>query len=118
MDFFQALVGFVIRPSNSRTLGILVILILVSSIFLTVTATQQQQTIKQRAAGITKVNKIGDVNNDNTLDIKDYNEIAINCFEAKKETSACSYKIEADLNKDGEIDGIDLNIFLTNLKNN
>lgn len=51
MNFLQKFRDFVSNPSQSRTMGLLVTLVLVSAVFLTVTVAQQQQTLKQRAAG-------------------------------------------------------------------
>lgn len=61
----------------------------------------------------------GDVNNDNQLDISDYNDI-ISCFGSKQTSSSCSYPITvkspgADINDDGVVDGVDYNIFLREL---
>ncbi|KKQ28296.1 MAG: Repeat-containing protein [Candidatus Levybacteria bacterium GW2011_GWA1_37_16] len=50
MNFFRKFRDFVVSPSQSRTMGILVMLVLVSAVSLTVVASQQQQTLKQRAA--------------------------------------------------------------------
>lgn len=51
MGFIKKAIDFLSRPTRSRTMGVLAILVLVSAIFLTVTVAQQQQTIKQHAAG-------------------------------------------------------------------
>jgi hypothetical protein len=59
-------------------------------------------------------NGAGDINDDNKLDIGDYNQI-VSCYGAKKNTSSCTNSAAADLNDDGNIDGIDLNIFITGL---
>jgi hypothetical protein len=56
----------------------------------------------------------GDVNNDNALNILDYNAI-LGCVGDKKNTSTCTTGNAADLNDDGAIDGVDLNIFLVSL---
>lgn len=56
----------------------------------------------------------GDVDDNNILDIRDYN-IILGCSGTKKSTSACTGKDAADLNDDGNIDGIDHNIFITSL---
>lgn len=50
MNFFQKLRNFVASPSHSRTMGIVIMLVLVSAVSLTVIVAQQQQTTKQRAA--------------------------------------------------------------------
>jgi len=46
---WQKFRDFIVSPSHSRTMGILVMLILVSAVSLTVVLSQQQQTLKQRA---------------------------------------------------------------------
>ncbi|MDZ4228121.1 MAG: hypothetical protein U1E54_02660 [Candidatus Levybacteria bacterium] len=52
---WQKFRDFISRPTQSRTMGIVVMLVLVSAVSLTVMVAQQQQTIKQRAAtNITK----------------------------------------------------------------
>jgi hypothetical protein len=56
----------------------------------------------------------GDVNDDNVINIQDYNAI-VNCFDNKKNNPTCLYKDNADLDDSGTIDGIDFNIFLTSL---
>lgn len=58
----------------------------------------------------------GDINNDNQLNILDYNAI-ISCFGLKAATNVCTNPITAqnpgaDLNDDGVIDGIDYNLFI------
>ena len=50
----------------------------------------------------------GDINSDNELNLLDYN-IFISCFGGK----ACDKKQQADLNLDGKIDEVDLNILYT-----
>lgn len=54
----------------------------------------------------------GDINQDNVLDLSDYNLI-ISCFETKP----CSQKENSDFNLDGKVDERDLNIFYTGLAN-
>ena len=49
----------------------------------------------------------GDINNDNVLDIQDYN-IFLSCYGQ----NVCTQKKLADFNDDGPVDGIDYNIFL------
>ncbi len=49
---------------------------------------------------------LGDINQDNVLNLADYNAI-ISCYGAK----SCSQKILTDLNDDGKIDEKDINIF-------
>lgn len=61
-------------------------------------------------SNITLADGAGDVNNDNVLDIADYNVI-LACFGDK----TCVNKEAADLNEDGKVDGIDINIFITGL---
>lgn len=61
----------------------------------------------------------GDMNNDNQLDIQDYN-IFISCFRSKFATSSCrapatSQTPGADIDDDGVVDGIDYNLFLREL---
>lgn len=48
---WQKFRDFAASPSHSRTMGIVIMLVLVSAVSLTVIASQQQQTIKQRASG-------------------------------------------------------------------
>lgn len=58
----------------------------------------------------------GDINNDNKLDILDYN-ILVGCFGKKINSESCGIKkVDADLNDDGVIDGIDYNLFLLGIK--
>jgi hypothetical protein len=47
----------------------------------------------------------GDVNSDNQLNLVDYN-IFLTCFGNKQ----CNTKTQADLNMDGKVDEVDLNI--------
>ncbi len=54
----------------------------------------------------------GDVNNDNQLDLLDYNDL-LACFGTKATT--CTNSATADLNDDGVVDGIDYNLFLREL---
>lgn len=56
----------------------------------------------------------GDVNNDNQLDILDYNML-ISCFGSKATTVSCQNKVGADLNDDGTVNGVDYNLFLREL---
>lgn len=49
LSYFKKAGNFVKYPTHSRTMGILIMLVLVSAISLTVIASQQQQTLKQRA---------------------------------------------------------------------
>jgi hypothetical protein len=58
----------------------------------------------------------GDVNNDNKLDVLDYN-IIVSCFGTKINSDACGTKrVDADLNDDGIVDGVDYNIFIRGLR--
>ncbi|HSW89020.1 MAG TPA: dockerin type I domain-containing protein [Candidatus Saccharimonadales bacterium] len=61
----------------------------------------------------------GDVNNDNQIDILDYNMI-VSCYGSKASTSGCTAPITtsssgADVNDDGAINGIDYNFFIREL---
>lgn len=61
----------------------------------------------------------GDINNDNQLDILDYN-ILIGCFGSKQNTSSCTsppttQSAGADIDDDGTVDGADYNLFLREL---
>ena len=49
INIFQKFREFINRPTHSRTTGLIMIFILVSTVCLTVAVAQQQQTIKQRA---------------------------------------------------------------------
>lgn len=85
----------------------------------------------QKIAGITSITSgqtvtlpntylvAGDVNNDNQLDILDYN-LLISCFGSKQSSASCtaaptSTSEGADLNDDGVINGTDYNLFLREL---
>lgn len=61
----------------------------------------------------------GDVNNDNVINVLDYNAI-ISCFGDRLYTSSCLAPINsqssgADLNDDNSVDGVDYNIFIREL---
>ena len=61
----------------------------------------------------------GDINNDNQLDIEDYN-ILISCYGSKYTTSSClapatSKSPGADIDDDGSVNGSDYNLFLREL---
>lgn len=61
----------------------------------------------------------GDINNDNQLDILDYNMI-VSCYGSKSTSSSCTAPITAtspgaDINDDGVISGIDYNFFIREL---
>jgi hypothetical protein len=51
MDFLKKVIDFIRLPAQSRTMGLLIMLVLVSAVSLTVIVAQQQQQIKQRASG-------------------------------------------------------------------
>lgn len=57
---------------------------------------------------------MGDINNDNEINMLDYAMIA-NCFEAKAVTSLCQNIDQADLNYDGLINSLDYDFFLESL---
>jgi|GEM_PF-2892897 len=57
---------------------------------------------------------VGDINNDNKLNIEDYN-ILVGCYSDKANTSSCTDKENADLDDNGVIDGIDYNLFVRSL---
>lgn len=56
----------------------------------------------------------GDVNDDNVLNILDYNSI-VACFGNRQTSSTCENKVKSDLNDDGRIDGVDINLFVRSL---
>lgn len=60
----------------------------------------------------------GDINNDNVMNIIDYNILA-SCFGEKMNSASCgNNKENADLNEDGKVDGVDYSgIFLRNIQN-
>lgn len=63
----------------------------------------------------------GDINNDNVVNILDYNAF-INCYGSKFNTSSCTANPStngsgADLNDDGKVDGVDYNLFVRSLAN-
>lgn len=49
--FIRRVIDFVRQPTNSRTIGILLFLILITAASLTVYVAQQQQQLRQRASG-------------------------------------------------------------------
>src|SRR3989344_233826 len=57
---------------------------------------------------------MGDVNNDNEIDMLDYAMI-LNCFEDKAVTSACKNPEDNDLNSDGIINSLDYDILSKSL---
>ncbi len=56
----------------------------------------------------------GDINNDNKLDIMDY-QILMSCFDNITDTASCTDKTAADLNDDGMVNELDYNLFLREL---
>lgn len=61
----------------------------------------------------------GDINNDNQLDLVDYN-ILISCFGSKQNTATCTIpptqlSAGADIDDNGNVDGADYNLFLREL---
>lgn len=61
----------------------------------------------------------GDINNDNQLDILDYN-LLVSCFGSKQTSSTCmtpptQLLSGSDINDDGKVDGFDYNLFLREL---
>lgn len=50
MNFLKKAFGFVSRPTHSRTMGLLVVLVLAVAVTFTVVSSQNQQTLRQRAA--------------------------------------------------------------------
>jgi hypothetical protein len=61
----------------------------------------------------------GDINNDNQLDILDYNAL-LSCFDTKYASPTCSapnasLSPGADIDDDGIVDGVDYNLFLREL---
>lgn len=56
--------------------------------------------------------RLGDINQDNVLDLADYNAF-ISCYGL----GVCGQKTQTDLNLDGKVDEKDLNIFYSNLSN-
>ena len=78
---------------------------------ITVTANKTSYDIPQLALAP------GDINGDNKIDILDYNTI-VNCFVNNDGTtpSTCGNdKLNADLDDNGVVDGVDYNIFIANL---
>jgi len=50
MGFLRRAIDFAVRPTQSRTMGLVVVLLLVVAVSLTVYVAQQQQSLRQRAA--------------------------------------------------------------------
>ncbi len=57
--------------------------------------------------GPTKTIRAGDIDNNNQLDILDYNDL-MSCYGNK----SCNFHNQSDLNRDGNVDGVDYNIWL------
>ncbi len=79
-----------------------------------------QQIIPKKINNIPAVSLVtGDINNDNQLDLLDYN-LLIGCYGGKMNTPSCLAKPSvtsagADINDDGVVDGGDYNLFLREL---
>lgn len=58
MNFFQKFRDFIVLPTQSRTMALVGMLVLVSAVSLTVMVAQQQQTLKQRASGMFDLGQI------------------------------------------------------------
>ena len=97
---------------------IIFVLLLTVGIAVTVYLLSQQQDLRQRASDdFRSVSKTGDisgegscdVNDDNTIDLVDYSTIV----ECVQEGDRCTTEARqnADLNSDGQIDSLDLNLF-------
>lgn len=56
----------------------------------------------------------GDINNDDQIDILDYN-LLISCFGSKSTAASCTNQQASDINDDGTVDGVDYNLFLREL---
>jgi plastocyanin len=83
------------------------------------TITQIQQITKAQTNAITVTTLVtGDINNDNKLDILDYNILA-NCYSDLHPAKSCTaaQKLAADLNDDGAVNFIDYNLFIRELAN-
>ncbi len=52
MGFIKKAIDFLARPSHSRTMGLVVMLVLVAAVSLTIIVSQQQQQTKQRASAV------------------------------------------------------------------
>lgn len=52
MGFIKKAFDFVVHPTHSRTMGILMVFVLTAVISLTVIASQERQTTKQRASAV------------------------------------------------------------------
>ena len=80
--------------------------------FLSITSSNQTSTIPVAKTTLT----VGDPNNDNALDILDYNML-LDCFSITSPPKACieeTKKQATDLNDDGIINGVDINLFIRN----
>jgi hypothetical protein len=81
--------------------------------FITITSSNQTGTIS--LAQTTLV--VGDSNGDDLIDILDFN-ILLDCYSDLLPPKSCSdetKKTSADLNDDGKVNGVDINLFLRNL---
>lgn len=56
----------------------------------------------------------GDMTGNNVLDVLDYNQF-VPCFGNRANTSSCTNKTTADINDDGNVDGIDYQLFVKSL---
>lgn len=81
--------------------------VLLISILLTVVFLQRNQDIRQNASQPLD----GDINGDTKVDLLDYN-IFTTCYGVKITRALCTHKAQVDLNKDGNVGGIDYNILL------
>lgn len=70
------------------------------------TITRGQNIIVPKVSATT-----GDINDDNKIDILDYN-LFISCFGSKVNTQLCQAKTSSDLNDDGKPDGADYNLLI------
>ena len=57
MGFIRRAFEFVVRPTHTRTLGLVLMLALVAAVSLTVYVAQQQQETRQRASGLESFNQ-------------------------------------------------------------
>ncbi|MDP3940896.1 MAG: hypothetical protein Q8Q49_01160, partial [bacterium] len=81
--------------------------------FITITDPDLQETFSLLQTTLV----VGDSNDDNSLDILDYNML-IDCFSISAPPKFCSdlsKKLATDLNDDGSIDGVDVNLFVRNV---
>lgn len=57
----------------------------------------------------------GDTDTNNSLNILDYNNI-LSCFGVKRNSASCAFKDTTDLDDNGNIDGIDYNLLLREIR--